>query len=161
MDNPQFNIGDYVVCPGHGVGQVTNIESKDYGGQKNSFYIIKVITNGLTVMVPIGSKDQVRDLVTENEINDVFEILRSHDVEVDNSTWNRRHREYLNKINTGSLTEIADVLRSLFLLKTTKNLSDGERNLMKRCKELIVKEVSLAAGGQEKEIEQNIDSCFS
>jgi CarD family transcriptional regulator len=155
-----FEIGSYVVCPGHGVGQVTNIEVKQLGDEEQSFYVIKVITNGMTVMVPSGNKSGIRELISVNEISEVFTLLQNHQVKVDNSTWNRRHREYMQKVKTGSLLEIADVLRSLFLLKTTKKLSFGERKMLDQCKELIVKEIAISTGGIEKEIDVRIDSIF-
>lgn len=155
-----FEIGSYVVCPGHGVGQITNVESKELGDEIKSFYIIKVITNGMTVMVPSDNKNGVRELVTESDIEDVFQLLTNHDVQVDNSTWNRRHREYLQKLKTGSLLEIADVLRSLFLLKVSKKLSFGERKMMDQCKELIVKEIAISTGTIEKDISGKIESIF-
>lgn len=155
-----FDLGSYVVCPGHGVGQITNIETKQLGEAEKSFFIIKIISNGMTVMVPTDNKDGIRELVKSSEIQEVFSLLADHDVKVDNSTWNRRHREYLAKVKTGSLLEIADVLRSLFLLKTSKKLSFGERKMMDQCKDLISKEISISTGNPEKEILTKIDSCF-
>ncbi len=155
-----FEIGSYVVCPGHGVGQVLNLETKQLGDEEKSFYIVKVISNGMTVMVPTDKKNGLRELVSENEIDDVFLLLNDHDVKVDNSTWNRRHRDYLAKVKTGSLTEIADVLRSLFLLKNVKKLSFGERKMMDQCKELIIKEISISTGKAENSIDTEIESCF-
>jgi len=155
-----YEIGNYVVCPGHGVGQITNVESKELSGETKSFYIVKIISNGMTIMVPSDNKNGLRELISDNDVTEVFELLNEHDVKVDNSTWNRRHREYLAKVKTGSLLEIADVLRSLFLLKTSKKLSFGERKMMDQCKELIVKEISISTGGVEKEISEKIDSCF-
>ena len=155
-----FDIGNYVVCPGHGVGQIANFETKEVGGDVLSFYIIKIISNGMTVMVPSNNKDGLRELITDKDVTDVFELLNEHDVKIDNSTWNRRHREYLAKVKTGSLLEIADVLRSLFLLKVSKKLSFGERKMMDQCKELIVKEIAISTGAIEKEVETRINSCF-
>lgn len=155
-----FELGSYVVCPGHGVGQITNVETKQLGDMEKSFYIIKIIANGMTVMVPTDNKEGVRELVTDSEVREVFELLNNHDVKVDNSTWNRRHREYLAKVKTGSLLEIADVLRSLFLLKTSKKLSFGERKMMDQCKDLITKEIAITTGDAEKDISSKIDSCF-
>ena len=155
-----FELGSYVVCPGHGVGQITNIETKNLGAEDKTFYIIKIISNGMTVMVPQDKKDGVRTLVSDNEIESVFSLLNNHDVKVDNSTWNRRHRDYLAKVKTGSLIEIADVLRSLFLLKESKKLSFGERKMMDQCKELISKEISITTGDTESDINSRIDSCF-
>ena len=155
-----FDLGSYVVCPGHGVGQITNVETKQLGEAEKSFYIIKIISNGMTIMVPTDNEDGVSELVSHNEINEVFSLLADHDVKVDNSTWNRRHREYLAKVKTGSLLEIADVLRSLFLLKTSKKLSFGERKMMDQCKELIVKEIAISTGDPEGQISTKIESCF-
>ena len=118
------------------------------------------ISYGMTVMVPTDKKNGLRELVSENEIDDVFLLLNDHDVKVDNSTWNRRHRDYLAKVKTGSLTEIADVLRSLFLLKNVKKLSFGERKMMDQCKELIIKEISISTGKAENSIDTEIESCF-
>lgn len=155
-----FEIGSYVVCPGHGVGQVMNQETKEIGGEEISFYTVKIISNGMTIMVPSNKKDGLRELVSDADINEVFELLNNHDVKVDNSTWNRRHRDYLAKVKTGSLIEIADVLRSLFLLKTMKKLSFGERKMLEQCKDLIIKEIAISTGGEESNIDGQIESCF-
>ena len=155
-----FKIGDYAVCPGHGVGQLVDVEERDLGGESKSFYILKVIANGMTVMVPTDSQDGIRGLVGEKEITEVYELLNEHDVKIDNPTWNRRYREYMGKIKTGSLLEIADVLRALFLLKETKNLSFGEKKMLDQCKDLLAEEISLSAGGDAGEIKGTIDKCF-
>ncbi len=133
-----FEIGDYAVCPGHGVGQIVDMEVKEIGEETLSFYMVKIIANGMTVMVPTNSKDGIRKLVSSDEINSVYQLLNDHDVKVDNSTWNRRYRDYMEKVKTGSLVEIADVLRSLYLLKNQKNLSFGEKKMLEQCRDLIV-----------------------
>ena len=155
-----FKIGDYAVCPGHGVGQIFDVEEREVGGNNSSFYILKIIANGMTVMVPTDSEDGIRTLVGESEIDKVFELLNDHEVKVDNSTWNRRYREYMHKIKTGSLLEIADVLRSLFLLKNLKSLSFGEKKMLENCKNLIAQEISLANGENTKDIRSKIDAQF-
>ena len=155
-----FKIGDYAVCPGHGVGQICNIEERDLGGESKSFYVAKIVSNGMTVMVPTDSVDGIRPLVKENDVEEVYELLKDHDVEVDNSTWNRRYRDYMNKIKTGSLIEIAEVLRALFLLKEKKNLSFGEKKMLEQCRDLISQEISLSGGGEKREIDTKINSFF-
>ncbi len=133
-----FNIGDYAVCPGHGVGQIVDIEERELGNSKKNFYIIKILANGMTVMVPTDSEVGIRGLVGSDEIEKVYSLLNNHDVKVDNSTWNRRYREYSLKIKTGSVIEIAEVLRQLFLLKNKKSLSFGEKKMLDQCRELLV-----------------------
>ena len=114
----------------------------------------------MTVMVPTDSEDGIRTLVGETEIDQVYELLNDHEVKVDNSTWNRRYREYMHKIKTGSLLEIADVLRSLFLLKNLKSLSFGEKKMLENCKSLIAQEISLANGENTKDVRSKIDAQF-
>jgi len=155
-----FNIGDYAVCPGHGVGQIVDIEEREIGGSKLYFYITKIIANGMTVMVPTSSENGIRGLVDPKEIDDVYELLNDHDVKVDNSTWNRRYRDYMEKVKTGSLLEIADVLRSLFLLKNKKNLSFGEKKMLDQCKELIVQEIAIINSQEKGDIGTKIEGYF-
>ena len=155
-----FKIGDYAVCPGHGVGQITDIEAKDLGAQTKSFYIIKILANGMTVMVPTDSENGVRVLVEEQEINNVYDLLNDHDVKIDTSTWNRRYREYMLKIKTGSLLEIAEVLRALFLLKEKKNLSFGEKKMLDQCRDLLSQEIALQQSQNKLDVDIKIDSYF-
>ncbi|OUR99943.1 CarD family transcriptional regulator [Halobacteriovorax marinus] len=156
-----FKIGDYAVCPGHGVGQVCDVEEREVGEEKLFFYIIKIIANGMTVMVPTNSENGIRGLVGSDEISKVYTLLQNHEVEVDNSTWNRRYRDYMTKIKTGSLLEIADVLRALFLLKAKKNLSFGEKKMLDQCRDLLVQEIALSNGDDKKEIKTSINDYFA
>lgn len=155
-----FSIGDYAVCPGHGVGQILDIEERELGAEKKQFYIIKIHANGMTVMVPVDSETGIRSLVSKNEVEEVYTILSNHDVKVDNSTWNRRYREFSNKIKTGSVVEIAEVLRQLFLLKNKKALSFGEKKMLDQCRELLAQEFSLSNQIEKNTINDKINSYF-
>lgn len=155
-----FNIGDYAVCPGHGVGQIVDIEERELGNAKKNFFIIKILANGMTVMVPTDSETGIRGLVDQSEIEEVYSLLNNHDVKVDNSTWNRRYREYSLKIKTGSVKEIAEVLRQLFLLKNKKSLSFGEKKMLDQCRELLVQEISLTNGNDKNSTADKINSFF-
>ena len=155
-----FNIGDYAVCPGHGVGQLVDIEERELGDTKKQFYIIKILANGMTVMVPTDSENGIRTLVNENEVEEVYQLLNNHDVKVDNSTWNRRYRDYCLKIKTGSVVEIAEVLRQLFLLKQKKSLSFGEKKMLEQCRELLAQEFSISNKIDKNSINKKIDSFF-
>lgn len=156
-----FEVGQFVVCQGHGVGKIVSIEKQQVGAHALEFYMIKVVNSGMTVMVPVKGRDSVRELINEDEVTELYKYLSEHDIKVKNETWNRRHREYLNKIKTGSVIEIADVLRSLLILKKDSSLSFGEKKMVEQCKELISTEVSISTGLPAKDIEVKIDSCFS
>ncbi len=155
-----FSIGEYAVCPGHGVGQICDIEERTMGSENKTFYIIKILANGMTVMVPTDSETGIRGLVGEEEVQTVFNLLTDHNVKVDNSTWNRRYREYSAKIKTGSVVEIAEVLRQLFLLKEKKSLSFGEKKMLDQCRELLAQEFSLTKNLDKNTVNEKINSYF-
>jgi CarD family transcriptional regulator len=124
---------------------------------------MKIMGNGMKIMIPMDSAKSVglREVIAKKEIPKVYEILRNKDVTIDKQTWNKRYREYLEKIKTGSVFEIASVLRDLFILKVDKNLSFGERKMMDTAKNLLVKEISVASNSAETKIEQDLNTIFT
>jgi len=161
--NKPFQVGDLAVYPAHGVGKIQAIESRVVNGEKHDFYIMKVLENGMVIMIPISNVESVglRDIIDKKEIPKVYEIMRSRkDALPDNQTWNRRYREYMDKIKTGSLYDVAEVFRDLFLLKLTKDLSFGERKLYDTAQVLLVRELSTAKNTDEDTIISEIESLF-
>ncbi|MBI4924728.1 MAG: CarD family transcriptional regulator [Bdellovibrio sp.] len=160
-----FKVGDSAVYPGRGVAVVKKIEEKDVGGKKKRFYVLQVVDNNnvVTIMVPMENANVVglRGVIGAKEVKQVYDILRDRTIKIDQTTWNRRYREYMEKIKTGSVYEIAAVLRNLFLLRLNKDLSYGERNMLNQAKQLLVKEISLAKSTKEEEIEQEIQTIFA
>jgi CarD family transcriptional regulator len=160
----KFKIGDLAVYPAHGVGQIQSIESRVVNGEKHDFYIMRVLENGMVIMIPVTNVDSVglRCLIDAKEIPKVYAVMRNKtDALADNQTWNRRYREYMEKIKTGSLYDVAAVFRDLFRLKLTKDLSFGERKLYDTAQILLVKELSKAKKTDEKTILTEIESLFS
>jgi CarD family transcriptional regulator len=151
-----FEIGDNAVYPGHGVGVIEKIETREISGSNKSFYVLKILDNGMTIMVPTDNVEMVglREIISEFQVPRVIQILKEKDVSVDNQTWNRRYREYMEKINTGSIFEIAEVLRDLYTLKNEKELSFGERKILDTARNLLVKEIAIAKSAQETEVVQ-------
>ena len=142
-----FQVGDLAVYPAHGVGEIISIESRVISGEKHDFYIMKVVENGMTIMIPTNNVESVglRDVIPKKEIPKVYAVMQSKkEANTDNQTWNRRYREYMDKIKTGSLYDVAEVFRDLFLLKLTKDLSFGERKLYDTAQILLVRELSTA-----------------
>jgi CarD family transcriptional regulator len=157
-----FNVGDNAVYPGHGVGKVTAIEAKEIFGKKHEFYTIQILENGMKIMIPKDNVESVglRPIISNDEANKVIEILKETDVKIDTQTWNRRYREYMEKIKTGSVYEIAEVLRDLFLLKVDKELSFGERKMLDTARSLLLKELSLAKSREELVGEEEVRLIF-
>jgi CarD family transcriptional regulator len=158
----QFKVGDNAIYPAHGVTVIKKIDEKEVGGKKKKFYVLQVLENEMTIMVPTDNIESVglRPIVGKKEITNVYKILKQKDVKVDNTTWNRRYREYMEKIRTGSVYEIAEVLRNLYILKYNKDLSFGERKMLDTAKQLLIKELSLAKSIDEQTIEAELDSIF-
>jgi len=164
LKNRKFRVGDLAVYPAHGVGQIQAVESREVNGEKHDFYILKVLENGMVIMIPIRNVESVglRCLIDVKEIPKVYAVMRTkRELLVDNQTWNRRYREYMEKIKTGSLFDVAEVFRDLFRLKLTKDLSFGERKLYDTAQVLLVKELSKAKKTDEKTIISEIESLFS
>lgn len=157
-----FKVGDNAVYPGHGVGQVTAIETKEIMGSEHSFYSIRIIESGMKIMVPTNNAESVglRPIISKKEAAKVLDILTETDVKIDNQTWNRRYREYMEKIKTGSVYEIAEVLRDLFVLKVDKELSFGERKMLDTARTLLLKELSLATSKAELEKQDKVAAIF-
>lgn len=157
-----FKIGDLAVYPAQGVGVIESIEKREVMGNEQIFYIMKILGNTMTIMIPTDSAKSVglREVISEEEIPKVYEILKERDIIIDKQTWNKRYKEYLEKIKTGSVFEIAKVLRDLFILKYNKDLSFGERKMMDTAKNLLIKEMSVATQDEETKIEQNINAIF-
>ncbi|PWU17307.1 MAG: CarD family transcriptional regulator [Bdellovibrio sp.] len=162
MGPVEFKVGDSAVYPGHGVGQVVAIETKEIMGSRCDFYVVRIRDTGLKVMVPKNNVSSVglRPIISRDEANKVIEILKMTDVKIDNQTWNRRYREYMEKIKTGSVYEIAEVLRDLFLLKVDKELSYGERNMLESARKLLMKELTLAVDQDELSQQQEVRAIF-
>ena len=103
----------------------------------------------------------LRSVCNKNEVKEVYDILKTREVSVDGQTWNRRYREYMEKIKTGSVFEIAEVLRDLSLLKFEKDLSFGERKMLDTARSLLIKELAVAKSAKEEKIEAELEKIFT
>jgi CarD family transcriptional regulator len=160
--NLEFKVGDHAVYPGYGVGLIAGIDVKEIMGTKLEFYAVQILETGLKVMIPKSNVASVglRPIISKDEAAKVIEILKVTDVKIDNQTWNRRYREYMEKIKTGSVYEIAEVLRDLFLLKADKELSFGERKMLDNARGLLMKELSLAVDKVELSSQEEVRAIF-
>lgn len=158
-----FDVGDMAVYPAHGVGVIESIEQKKVGNFEQAFYVMKILNNNMVIMIPTATSKNVglRSIISPGDVEKVYLILKEKDVEIGAQTWNRRYREYMEKIKTGSVFEVAAVLRDLYLLQEDKELSYGERKMMDTAKGLLVKELSIANQTEELNVEQEIELIFS
>ena len=155
-----FKIGDCAVYPAQGVGIVESIEAREFGGQKHDFYILRIIDNDMTIMVPVDNANQVgmRNLISKDKVDSIYTVLG----EKQNggqaiASWSRRQREYNEKIKTGIPVEVAEVLRELYLIKEDKELSYGEKKVLELARRLLVKELALAEGVGEDAVTKRLE----
>ena len=158
-----FKVGDLAVYPAHGVGLIERIESREISDCRQDFYVMRILDNGMIIMIPTNNVENVglREIIEHTEVPKLYSILKKRDVPIDNQTWNRRYREYMDKIKTGSVFEVAEVYRDLLILKVEKDLSFGERKMLDTARNLLVKEISLAKKVGEEQVEKELDKIFA
>jgi CarD family transcriptional regulator len=157
-----FKVGDKAVYPAQGVAEVVSIEEKDIAGNRQKFYVLRILDTDRKIMVPVNNAQNVglRPPISETEIREIFEILRERTIAFDNQTWNRRYRGFMDKIKTGSVFDVAEVMRDLYRLKAEKSLSFGERRMLETARSLIVKEIAVARRKTEAKIQAEIEKIF-
>jgi len=157
-----FEVGEVAVYPGHGVGKIESIEEKEFSGMKQSFYIIRIMDTDMTIMIPVdGAKNAgLRCVIDSREVTKVLAILKEKNSIHDNAPWNRRYKEYMERIKSGSIFEVAMVLKELYSLRVWKELSFGEKKMFEIARNLIKKELSISLDKEEEEIEQEIERIF-
>lgn len=158
-----FKVGDKAVYPARGVAEVVSIDEKDIGGKRQKFYVLRLLDTDHKIMVPVSNATQIglRKPMSEGQIREVFRVLKVRDVILDTQTWNRRYRALVEKMNTASIVEVAEVLRDLTLQRTVKDqLSFSERQMLERARLLLIKEISVARNVAEDKVRAQVDAVF-
>lgn len=153
-----FNVGDKIVYPMHGAGTIDAIEEKDILGEKQNYYIIKM-PGEVKVMVPISKASDigVRSVIDKAEAGKVLEVLEANETEMSNN-WNKRYKENMEKMKSGSIYEVADVVRNLSYKQKEKGLSTGEKKMLNNAKQILVSELVLAEHASEDEVENLVEN---
>ncbi len=158
-----FKVGDRAVYPTQGIGVIEAIESKTFGGVETDFYILRIVDSDMTIMVPTGNALHIglRSPIDKKRVASIFDILETKIAAVGAiASWSRRQREYNDKLKTGDLYEVADVLRELYSIRDGKELSYGEKKVLELARKLLVKEVALAEGADEESITARVENIF-
>ena len=152
-----FNVGDYIVYPMHGAGTIDAIEEKDILGEKQAYYIIKM-PGEVKVMIPTTQADKVgiRSIIDKTQANKVFDILGEDETQTD-LNWNKRYRENMDKMKTGDIYEVANVVRNLSYKQKEKGLSTGEKKMLVNAKQILVSELALVESVEQDRVEGMID----
>ena len=153
-----FNVGDEIVYPMHGAGRIVSIEEKNILGEKQSYYILNM-PGEVKVMVPTSKAEQigVRNVIDKNSADKVFSLLAQDETKMDKN-WNKRYRDNMDKLKSGDIYEIADVVRNLSFKQKEKGLSTGEKKMLINAKQILVSELVLAEKSNKEEVEELVDN---
>ena len=162
MENIEFDLGDNVVYPHHGAGKVVKKEMKKIFGEEREYLTIKILHNDMTVMVPCenASVAGLRRVIDEETVVKVLAVLRD-DVSEMPKNWNRRFKHNRDKIKTGDIYELAEVVRNLSLRENEKGLSTGEKQMFTRTKKILASELMYALDKDEDEAEAYLDELLA
>lgn len=157
-----FNIGDKVVYPMHGAGVIEGIEEREISGEKIDYYVIKLPMGEMKAMIPLNKVNEVglRQIIDEQEILKVFDVLQ-HETSSMPLNWNHRYRINLEKIKSGSIFEVAEVVRNLASRDRKKGLSTGEKKMLENARRILISELVLAKNVAENQMEEILDGYLS
>lgn len=157
----QFEIGDKVIYPNHGLGVVDRIEEKTILGTTCGFYSLRMATSDTTVLVPVDNVDDVglRRAISDSEVKKLFTLLGNGKIE-NHQNWKGRFKDNSDKMRTGSLYDVVDVLKSLNHLSQSKNLSFREKRMLDRAKFLVISEISEVMSESSEAIEDRVDKAL-
>ena len=153
-----FNVGDKVVYPMHGAGIIEGIEEKDILDEKQSYYIIKM-PGEVKVMIPTANAEVVgvRDIIDKETAGKVFKVLEEDSTDM-SVNWNKRYRDNMEKMKSGDIYEVADVVRNLSFKQKEKGLSTGEKKMLLNAKQILVSELTLAQNANKDQVEEMVNT---
>ncbi|MFW6139928.1 MAG: CarD family transcriptional regulator [Acidobacteriota bacterium] len=160
-----LSIGDKVIYPNLGIGVIEDIHKQKLYGEESRVCRLRIVSNDTLVLIPYSSMREmgIRKLVSEDKIKKIYNFMRNGIVDI-SKNWKGRHREHEDLMKTGSILDIAFVLKSLYYLSITKPLSFREKKMMEKAKELLVSEISEVINIPEEEVEErvfkNLSICF-
>ncbi len=166
MKNSSFKAGDKIVYPGHGVGVINSVLSKKIGEEEAHVFDITIMTPGTRVsrvFVPTKQAEVsgLRAIIGKTDVSKVWAILKNTKVNIKAETWNRRYRQYSEKLNTGSVFEIAEVVRDLHILGDGKDLSFGEKSMLEKAENLLASELAFSKAKPQESVIEEIKGLYA
>jgi CarD family transcriptional regulator len=157
-----FRVGDKVVYPHHGAAIIQGLEEKELYGEKKQYFVLRLAYGDLTLMVPADNTEEVgiRDVIARKELDKVFKVLKAKECRMP-SNWSRRFKTHVEKLRSGDIYQVAEVVRNLARRENEKGLSAGEKRMLSRARQILVSEVTFAADVNEEEAEKMLDKVLS
>jgi CarD family transcriptional regulator len=157
-----FRIGDKVVYPHHGAATIEKIEKRELFGEERDYYILKLAYGELTLMVPTDSTDEVglREVTPEKELPKVMKVLKKNEPTTNTTNWSRRFKANVEKLKSGDIYQVADVVRSLHQRDKEKGLAAGEKRMLTKARQILVSELTFSKNCDEAEAERMLDEVL-
>jgi CarD family transcriptional regulator len=156
-----FDVGDKVVYPHHGAAVVERREVKEAFGETKEYLVLRLAYGDLTLSVPVDNTEEVglREVINDEEVEEVFAVLRRKDVRMP-TNWSRRYKNHVEKLKSGDIYQVAEVVRNLSNRDKDKGLSAGEKRMLNRARVILVSELTFALGVDEAEAEKKLDEAL-
>lgn len=156
-----FDKGDRVVYPNHGAGTIVDVEVKEILGEEKKYYIMELPIGEMRVMIPVHKVEEIgiRDVIDEEEAENVFHLLKGEKSKM-SQNWNRRYRANQEKLKTGDIYEVVEVVRNLTIRDMEKGLSTGEKKMLSNARKILISELVLAKNMTEEEVVEKIDNIL-
>lgn len=157
-----FRVGDKVVYPHHGAAVIEGIQEREVEGDTRKYWVLRLSYGDLTLMVPLDGTDEVglRNVVPKDEIEQVFQVLRSKKQAPASSNWSRRFKNHVEKLKSGDIYQVAEVVRNLSIRDLQKGLSAGEKRMLTKARQILVSELTFAVGVKEERAEAMLDEVL-
>ena len=156
-----FEIGDNIVYPNHGAGTIVDLEIKEVMGEEKEYFVMKLPIGDMKVMIPKDNVEEIglRNVIDEEMVESVYKVLAGEQSEM-SQNWNRRYRANTEKIKTGDIFEVAEVVRNLTIRDIVKGLSTGEKKMLGNSRQILISELVLAEEEDEEVVKEKIDTIF-
>ncbi|HZT64957.1 MAG TPA: CarD family transcriptional regulator [Acidimicrobiales bacterium] len=156
-----FDVGDKVVYPHHGAAVIERREQREVFGEKREYLVLRLAYGDLTLMVPTDNTDEVglREVINDEEVEEVFAVLRKKEARMP-TNWSRRYKNHVEKLKSGDIYQVAEVVRNLSIRDKDKGLSAGEKRMLTRARQILVSELTFAIGVDEAEAEKKLNEAL-
>ena len=156
-----FDVGDKVVYPHHGAAIIEGREKRIFDGQKTDYFVLRITYGDLKVSIPVDKAEEIglRDVINDEEVEEVFAVLRKKEARMP-TNWSRRYKNHVEKLKSGDIYQVAEVVRNLSIRDKDKGLSAGEKRMLSKARQILVSELTFAIGVSEEEAEQKLNDAL-
>jgi len=157
-----FAVGDKVVYPHHGAAIIEGKEKRPFDGKKTDYFVLRITYGDLKVSIPVDKADEIglRDVINDEEVEEVFAVLRKKEARMP-TNWSRRFKNHVEKLKSGDIYQVAEVVRNLSLREADKGLSAGEKRMLARARQILVSELTFALNVDEETAESRLDDVLA